>query len=606
MKLQLHKAFGRETSVSEHIRPAEAKDQREMSEHLRMLAHAVMQTDDAVMITTVFGIIQFVNPAFERYTGYCAQEAVGRTPALVKSGEHPSVFFAELWKTVRNGKVFRAVFTNRHKSGKIYYEEKTITPIRDAGEEITHFVSTGRDVSSRVLAEARLDYLAHYDVLTQLPNRRLFMTRLDLAISRCQRDSTKFALLFIDLDRFKRINDALGNAAGDKMLAKVASRLCEIAHVPGSVARLGGDEFTIIFESSKSLKTGSQLAEALIAAFADPFEIEDRELFTGISIGIAAYPDDGEDIESLIRHADIAMHQAKSQGRSTYVNFSPVMEGGTPEDLSIEASLRSALKNAEFEVYYQPIVRPGDQRIVAVEALLRWHSPQHGEVPPSRFITMLEETGLIAPVGRWVLETACAEIKALEQPGFEPVILAVNISGRQFRDGKLINDVRHILQTTGLAAAQLELEITESVLIEDASAAGKTLVELAALGVRLAIDDFGTGYSSLSYLRRFPINTLKIDRSFVTEMESSPDAVAIVKTIISLADNLGLEIVAEGVETAGQLALLSAFGCAKLQGYLFSRPLPLAGFSRLLNPPGAGYVTEMAGSGEEALKLVVR
>ncbi|MDP3438895.1 MAG: bifunctional diguanylate cyclase/phosphodiesterase, partial [Azonexus sp.] len=378
------------------------------------------------------------------------------------------------------------------------------------------------------------------------------------------------------------------------------------AHVPGSVARLGGDEFTIIFESSKSLKTGSQLAEALIAAFADPFEIEDRELFTGISIGIAAYPDDGEDIESLIRHADIAMHQAKSQGRSTYVNFSPVMEGGTPEDLSIEASLRSALKNAEFEVYYQPIVRPGDQRIVAVEALLRWHSPQHGEVPPSRFITMLEETGLIAPVGRWVLETACAEIKALEQPGLEPVILAVNISGRQFRDGKLINDVRHILQTTGLAAAQLELEITESILIEDASAAGKTLVELAALGVRLAIDDFGTGYSSLSYLRRFPINTLKIDRSFVTEMESSPDAVAIVKTIISLADNLGLEIVAEGVETAGQLALLSAFGCAKLQGYLFSRPLPLAGFSRLLNPPGAGYVTEMAGSGEEALKLVVR
>ena len=603
MKCQLGKAVAREVPEASRTLPPDATNPCEMAKHHRMLVHAVMQTDAAVMIATSFGIVQFVNPAFERYSGYSANEVIGRTPALVKSGEHSPAFIAELWETIKNGQVFRAVFTNRRKSGEIYYEEKTITPIRDSGAEITHFVSTGHDVTERVLADARLAYLANYDGLTGLPNRCLFMERMGQAIGSCNRDAKKFSLLLIDLDRFKRINDALGSSTGDKVLAKVAQLLGEIVGTQGTVARLGGDEFTVIVENIDNPMVGNRVAEALICAFTRPFDVEGRVLYTGISIGIACYPDDGEDIESLVRHADIAMYHAKSLGRSTCVNFSSVMEGAMLEDLAIEVSLRSALNNAEFEIYYQPVVSPGDRQVVAVEALLRWHSPQHGEVPPARFIPMLEETGLIGAVGRWVLETACTQIKTIERRGLAPVILAVNLSGRQFRDGKLISDVQGILQASGLAPHQLELEITESILIEDATVAGNTLKALAALGVRLAIDDFGTGYSSLSYLRRFPINTLKIDRSFVIEMESSPDAVAIVKTIIGLADNLGLEVVAEGVETAGQLALLSGFGCTKVQGYLFSRPVPLADLAGLLKSipaeiNGAGRSTPMTSQAE--------
>lgn len=575
MKFETDRAPDGEKPAGNSGTPNRRPAAHENAKHLRMLAHAVMQTDDAVMITSAVGIIQFVNPAFEQHTGYSASEAVGQTPALVKSGEHPAEFFAALWKALGNGEIFRNVFTNRRKNGEIYYEEKTIAPIRDENGEITHFVSTGRDVSARVLADARLEYLANYDVLTRLPNRSLFMDRLGQAIRRCQRDGKKLSLLFIDLDRFKTINDTLGHGTGDRVLAKVAERLCEVVREQDSVARLGGDEFTIILEGLDGQTADNRVAEALISAFSRPFEIDERVLYTGISIGIASYPEDGEDTESLVRHADIAMFHAKSSGRNTWMNFSSLMEGKRLENLSMEVSLRSALSNAEFEVYYQPIVCPGNRQTVALEALLRWHSPQHGDVPPARFIPMLEETGLITSVGHWVLQTACAQIKAMAQHGLAQVILSVNLSGRQFRDGNLVSNVQGILQMSGLAAVQLELEITESILIEDAPVAGKTLKALAALGVRLAIDDFGTGYSSLSYLRRFPINTLKIDRSFVIEMESSPDAVAIVKTIINLAHNLGLEVVGEGVETAGQLALLSEFGCNKVQGYWFSRPVPL-------------------------------
>jgi len=576
MQLELDQAFGSDMAMLSGTLPSDPAAQNEVSEHLRMLVRAIMQTDDAVMIATACGIIEFVNPAFERHSGYSAKEVVGQTPSLLKSGEHPPEFFAALWEALRKGEVFRAVFINRRKTGYLYYEEKTITSIHDTGGEITHFVATGRDVTARVLADARQEHLANFDLLTQLPNRSLFMDRLRQAIRRGRRDARRLSLLLIDLDRFKRINDTLGHSTGDRLLFQVAQRIGEVVREQDAVARLGGDEFTILLEGVDGQHAGNRVAEALMSAFARPFEIEGHVLYAGISIGIATYPDDGEDIESLVRHADIAMYQAKASGRGNCVNFSSVMEEEMLEDLSIEASLRSALANGEFEIYYQPIICPEERQMVALEALLRWHSPQHGEVPPARFIPMLEENGLIASVGRWVLQTACTQIKAREQRGFAPVILAVNLSGRQFRDGNLISDVQGILQATGLAPGQLELEITENILIEAASVAGRTLHALAALGVRLAIDDFGTGYSSLSYLRRFPIRTLKIDRSFVSEMESSPDAVAIIKTIIDLADNLGLEVVAEGVETAEQLALLSAFGCAKVQGYWFSRPVPMA------------------------------
>ncbi len=585
MNIAVNMALANEMSGMEREAPIEVVKQSNLTEHIRQLEQAVFQTDASVVITSASGIVQFVNPAFERNSGYSANEALGRRPRMVQSGEHSSAFYSELWETLGNGQPLHATFTNRRKNGEIYHEETTISPIRDSGARITHFVATGHDITSRIHAERRLSLISKHDGMTGLPKRSLLMERMEQIIGRCRQNAQRFSLLLVDLDRFKRINDALGKSVGDKLLVKVAKRLVENVGAQGWVARLGGDEFTIILENLDYTMAVEELANALVFAFSRPFEIDGRFHYIGISIGITTFPDDGDDTESLLRRADIAMYQAKSLGRGTCVHFSPVMEGAIQEDLAIEVSLRSALDNSEFEIHYQPVIRPEDRRIVAVEALLRWHSPQHGTVPPGRFVPMLEESGMIGAVGRWVLETACSQIKAMEHPGEDPLILAVNLSGRQFRDGNLISDIRDILLVSGLAPGQLELEITESILIEDASAAGRTLEALSALGIRLAIDDFGTGYSSLSYLRRFPINTLKIDRSFVIEMEESTDAVAIIKAIIGLADNLGLEIVAEGVETVHQLAQLSGFGCRKVQGFLFSRPLPLAELTRLLKSP---------------------
>ena len=540
-----------------------------------LLEQAIFQTEDSVLITSVDGQILFVNPAFEKDSGYLAEEVIGKTPSILKSGEHPREFYALLWKTLADGQVFRGVFINRKKNADLYYEEKTITPIRDRNGTMTHFVSTGRDVSDRISTQKRMEYLANYDALTGLPNRSLFMDRLRHEIVRYRRDGSAPALLHVDLDRFKSINDSLGHGAGDALLVSVATRLRSVVRDQDTVARLGADEFAIILEEIRSPEDCARAADALLLAFQKPFDINGRVLYIGISAGIACYPMDGEDVETLVKHADIAMFHAKTSGRSTWVNFSAVMEGGMLDDLSMETSLHDALENEEFGILYQPIIDPADQRTVAVEVLLRWNSPQHGKVPPSRFIPLLEATGMIVDVGRWVLRTACAQIQADPLLGGAGVVLAVNLSGRQFRDEQIVADVREILATSGLPAQQLELEITESILIEDSSAAAMTLDALKALGVRLAIDDFGTGYSSLSYLRRFPIDTLKIDRSFVIEMESSPDAVVIVKAIVNLAHSLGLEVVGEGVETAGQLAILSEMGCRKVQGYWFSPPLTL-------------------------------
>ncbi len=550
-----------------------------LSDESHMLILAVMQTCDAVMIADAAGIIQFVNPAFERDSGYAAAEAIGRSTNLVNSQQHPAEFFARLWKTIRSGKVFRDVFVNRRKNGEIYYDDKTITPICDARGKITHYVSTGRDITDRVRIDTRLAFLESYDVLTSLPNRRNFMARLEKAIPRCRQDCSSVALLHIDLDRFKNINDTLGHSAGDRLLQMVGDRLKDICPRPDSIARLAGDEFALMVEGVTNPGESERIAQEVVAAFHAPFELNGRQLYVNASVGIATYPTDSDDAESMVKHADIAMFHAKLNGRATWVNFSAVMEGNLLDNLSLETSLHGALDNQEFEVVYQPILNPADQRTVAVEVLLRWNSPQHGKVPPSRFIPLLEATGMIVDVGRWVLRTACAQIQADPLLGGAGVVLAVILSVRQLRGEPIVAEVREILATSGLPSQQLELEITESILIEDSSAAAMTLDALKALGVRLAIDDFGTGYSSLSYLRRFPIDTLKIDRSFVIEMESSPDAVVIVKAIVNLAHSLGLEVVGEGVETAGQLAILSEMGCRKVQGYWFSPPLSLGQLS---------------------------
>ncbi len=554
---------------------------RQASNDIRILAQAVAQTDDAVVITDAKGIIQYVNPAFERGSGYSAAEAVGNRPNLVKSGRHPQEFFGEMWRVIQSGQVFRAVFANRRKNGRIYYEEKTISPIRDESGAISHYVSTAKDVTARVQAEARLEYLANYDTLTGLANRSLFRDRLDQALRRALRDGSTLAVLFLDLDRFKTVNDTLGHTAGDQLLRAVAERLRDCIRAEDTAARLGGDEFTLILEDLGEPGSARRVAEGVLESFNAPFPLLGHNLYMGVSIGIACYPDDGLDADTLLKHADIAMYRSKEGGRSAYLFYSASMRGPALDDLSLASSLRNALAREEFHLCYQTIVDAQTRREVGVEALLRWTSPQHGSVPPSRFVPMLEENGLILRVGRWVLATACADIGRLHGEGRNDLRLTVNVSARQFRDTDFVADVEAALQSTGFPAASLELEITESALIENAGAALETLAALDALGVRLAIDDFGTGYSSLSYLRRFPLSTLKIDRSFVADMANSDDAIAIVQAIVSLGRTLGLEIVGEGVESEDQLELLGDLGCHCVQGFLFSRPQPLEQLSRV-------------------------
>lgn len=539
------------------------------------VAQAVTQTGDALLITSVTGVIQFVNQAFERTTGYSWNEAIGQTPAIVKSGAHPPEFYADLWRTILAGQIYRGVITNQRKNGDIYHEDKTITPILDDNGNISHFVATGRDVTARIISNACLEHQAHHDPLTGLPNRSLFLDRLAQALRRGQREEGKVAVLFIDLDRFKAINDRCGHDIGDQVLIRVAERLQSVVRDQDSAARIGGDEFAVILEGLKALPDSDRVASTLVAAFESPLEIGGLAIDIGASIGIATYPEDGDGIDMLLRRADVAMYHAKQSGRSTYAHFRVVMEGDGIEDRSIAMSLAGALANGEFEIYYQTIVDPRDQRAVALEALLRWHSPLHGEVPPSRFIPMLENSTQIVVVGKWVLATACRHVKMLEQAGNAGMVLAVNLSGRQLRDKNLLLDVETILGDSGLEPWQLQLEIGESVLIDDALAAGQILTALRSLGIRLAIGNFGTGYTSLSHLRHFPIDTLKIDRSLIAEVETSADALWMIKTIIKLADSLGIESTAEGVETAEQLAMVTALGCSWAQGYWFNRPSPL-------------------------------
>ena len=552
------------------------------AEHLAL--HALLDSDVTVMVTTASGVIQYVNSAFERRSGYSAAEALGRTPDLLKTESHGPDFLSRIDGVARNGDFLRTVLSSRSKNGEVYHEDQTIAPVRNAESAISHYVFMGRPLAALPVWRELASHSPERDALTGVASRQPFIDRLHHALDRARLEGHGLALLHVDIDRFRTINDTLGHHVGDQVLTAVAARIAVLVGKDAAMARLGGDEFALVVSAPPDAKSVEALAKDLLHVCAQPLLVGGRTLYAGVSVGIASYPEDADGVNALLRHAEIAMYRAKAAGRGRSVRFSKEMEKRMLEDLAIENALRSALANDEFEVYYQPIVTPGDGRTVALEALLRWHSAEHGEVPPARFVPMLEDSGQIAAVGRWVLKTACRQFMSRQKRGDAPTTLAVNLSGQQFRDSALIGDVQAVLAESGLAPQQLELEITENILIEDASAAARTLHALAALGVRLAIDDFGTGYSSLSYLRRFPINTLKIDRSFVAEIETSQDALVITRAIVNLAHNLGIGIVAEGVENAAQLALLSELGCARVQGFLFGRPQPMAA----IGTPSAG------------------
>jgi len=557
-------------------------DRKRDEAQTRKLSSAVEQTADAVMITDPQGVIEYINPAFETVTGFRADEVLGKTPAMLNSGRHDRHFFKHLWATISAGRVYRNVLVNRRKDGTFYYEEKSITPLKDAGGEITHFISTGKDITERMQAQERLQFLAYHDVLTELPNRALLTDRLDNAIARAKRMGRQLAVLFLDLDRFKIINDTLGHDYGDGLLQALSRRLRACIREGDTVARVSGDEFAILLEDIGTNEDIVHVARKLLEAFVQPFDVFNRELFITTSVGISAFPNDGEDATTLLKHADTAMYRAKESGRNNYQFYSADMSARAIELLTLETGLRRALEREEFLLQYQPMVDLNTGQIIGVEALLRWQHRELGLLYPGDFIKLMEETGLIVPVGEWVLMTACRQVGQWQQDRGRPLRLSVNLSARQFSAPDLVDKVQGALRAAALDAELLELEITESMLMEHREATQEMLTALGAHGVRFAVDDFGTGYSSLSYLKRFAIHTLKIDRAFVRDIATDPNDASIVTTIVSMAHNLKLGVVAEGVEREDQLAFLKACRCDAYQGYHYARPLMPAQFEALL------------------------
>ena len=550
---------------------------------MRKLSSAVQQTADCVLITDPSGVIEYVNHAFESTTGYARDEVLGKKPSIIKSGLQTAEFYHRLWTTILSGGTFCDVFINRKRDGGLYYEEKTITPLKDAEGRITHFISTGKDITERMQVQERLHYLAHHDALTGLPNRMLFLDRLNQALMRAHWHQRGIGVMFLDLDRFKTINDTLGHDVGDRFLQAISARLEACVRERDTVARFGGDEFAIILEDLAHPDDAAPLASKILEAFGRPFELGGREYYVTTSIGISLYPGDGVDAQALLKNADIAMYQAKELGKNTYQFYSADMGAHAVERLTLETSLRHALERDEFVLHYQPQVALADGRIVGVEALLRWQHPQLGLLAPVQFIGLAEETGLIVPIGQWVARAACRQAKAWREAGLPALRLAINVSARQFNEPGFVDGVARLLAETGFDAERLELEITESVIMKNAQVTIARLQALHAMGVRFAIDDFGTGYSSLSYLRRFAVHTLKIDKSFIHDVGVDQGDAEIVKTIIAMARGLKLAVIAEGVETKEQLMFLRGQGCEAVQGYLLSRPLPADQIPRLFD-----------------------
>lgn len=547
-------------------------ERRRTEAQMRLHAHALEQTADSVLITDRDGLIEYVNPAFERDTGYRRAEVIGRNSNVIRSDVHTPEFFQRLWDTILRGEVFSDVLVNRRRDGSLYYEEKTITPLKDDSDRITHFVATGKDITDRMRTQERLHFLAHHDVLTNLPNRMLFMDRLEHALALARSPGRQVAVLFVDLDRFKTINDSLGHASGDRALQAVAKRLDAAVRGGDTVARLGGDEFALILENVPGPEAVAPVARKLLGVVAEPLVLEGREYVTTASIGIALFPADGGNAATLLKHADIALYRAKDSGRNALQFYSADMGAKAFERLNLETALRRALGRDEFVLHYQPQVDTDSGRVIGVEALLRWRHPDLGIVEPGMFVPVLEEIGLIGDVGEWALNAACTAAQGWQALG--PLRMAVNLSARQFQMSDLTAAIERALAATGLAAPLLEVEVTESVLMQQTPTTMEAFRALDARGVRIALDDFGTGYSSLSHLRRFPVDLIKIDRAFVRDVCDDPDDAAIVRAILAMAENLKLQVIAEGVDSEEQLRFLRQHGCRLVQGYLYSEALP--------------------------------
>lgn len=549
---------------------------------MQLAATVFNASSDAILIADSENRIISVNAAFSEITGYTLEEVAGQNPKILSSGRHDAKFYQAMWRDLEEAGRWSGEVWNRRKDGEIYAELLTVNTVKNDRGELTHYVAIFADITEHKQTQEHVHYLAHYDVLTNLPNRILFNDRLGQALINAQRANGKAGVMFLDLDRFKNINDTLGHGVGDLLLQEVAARLTGCIRQGDTVSRLGGDEFVVLLPELNDENDSRHIAQKLLKAIAIPIVLHGHELHISASIGISHYPVDGTNTETLMRHADIAMYRAKEEGRNNYQFYHASMNARSFERLAMEASMRHALQRDEFELYYQPRFAMPEGRIVGAEALIRWSHPELGMVSPGLFIPLAEETGLILPIGEWVLEQVAVQGMAWQQAGFPALALAANVSARQFRQADFPGKVMQILNDTGFDPRHLELELTESTLMTHVEENIKTLNELNALGIRIAIDDFGTGYSSLSYLKRLPVDILKIDRSFVSELPENRDGVAIVEAIVAMARSLGLHIVAEGVETEVQLEFLQARKCDEIQGYYFSRPLPVEQFEQLM------------------------
>ncbi len=559
---------------------------REMADELRIAATS-FETQEGILITDADNAILRVNHAFTKITGYSPGEVIGRNPRILKSGRHDMNFYTAMWNEIMHAGVWDGEIWNRHKNGDAYLEHLIITAVKNKSGAVTNYVATITDFTMSTEVANRINYLAFYDPLTELPNRLLLMDRLQQALNASERSGRSGALVFLDLDQFKTLNDTLGHDIGDLLLQQVAQRLAALVREGDTVARLGGDEFVVILEmlsefAQEAAEQAETISKKIQAALNQPYQLAAHQYRNTPSVGVTLFHGHQTSAENLMKQADIAMYQAKQAGRNTMRFFDPKMQEIINAHAALEHDLRQAIEQQQFQLHYQIQVE-GMNRAFGAEALIRWNHPLRGMVPPAEFIPLAEETKLILPIGLWVLEGACAQLKAWEQnESTRDLVLAVNVSAKQFHQADFVNQVQAAIQHHAINPARLKLELTEGILLASIEDTIVTMNTLNKLGVRFSLDDFGTGYSSLQYLKLLPLDQIKIDQSFVRDIATDPNDAAIVQTIIAMAETLGLNVIAEGVETEMQREFLELCGCTHYQGHLFGKPLPITEFHVLL------------------------
>lgn len=581
--------LGQVTEAINQMRERLADDLRQQdqdAQEIRKLSLAIEQSPSSVLICDRHWQVEYANSKFSQLTGHSIEEIVGQHPGMITSDALSSRDNQQLWQSictqVQRVGVWQGEVHSARRNGERFWEQVICTPIRAESGEPTHYLILGEDISIRKRYEQQLLRQANYDILTGLPNRMLALDRLKLALAQARRDGNLVAVMFLDLDNFKNINDTMGHDAGDSLLIEAARRVSSCLRGTSTVARLGGDEFLVILPGLKETDSAEQVADRILQTFLPPFHLGGQEVFVSTSIGIAIYPSDSDNSSNLLQNADAAMYEAKANGKSSFKRFSPEMKEVSLERLHMESRLRRALELEEMQLYFQPIVEADSGRLIGAEALIRWNNPSMGLVPPDRFIPLAEETGMIIPIGKWVIHAACEANRRWEDETGLALSISVNVSPRQFRDPGFVEMVESALRENGIDPKRLELEITERLILDNTIETADILRQLDQSGIRLSVDDFGTGYSALSYLKSYPFDTLKIDKSFVQDVMKEQDDAALVKAIINMAHSLGLRVIAEGVEEEAQTHFLQHEGCDYSQGFFYSRPLPEDEFSEWL------------------------